>query len=45
MTEISFPDVSTLSAAEKDLLRDKITPEVLLNEITVFGEWIGPVIQ
>jgi hypothetical protein len=45
MTEIRFPDVSTLSAAEKDLLRDKITPQVLLNEITVFGEWVGPVIQ
>jgi hypothetical protein len=45
MTEILFPDVSTLSTAEKDLLRDKITPEVLLNEIAVFGEWVGPVIQ
>ena len=45
MTEIRFPDVSTLSAAEKDLLRDKITPEVLLNEIAVFGEWVEPVIQ
>lgn len=45
MTEIHFPDVSTLSAAEKDLLRDKITAEVLLNEIAVFGEWVEPVIQ
>ena len=45
MTEIHFPDVSTLSTAEKDLLRDKITPEVLLNEIAVFGEWVEPVIQ
>ena len=45
MTEIRFPDVSTLSAAEKDLLRDRITPELLLNEIAVIGEWVGPVIQ
>ena len=45
MTEIHFPDVSTLSAAEKDLLRDKITSEVLLNEIAVFGEWVGPAVQ
>jgi hypothetical protein len=45
LTDIPFPDVSTLSAAERDLLRDKITPEVLLNEIAVFGEWVGPVVQ
>ncbi len=45
MTDIPFPDVSTLTAAERDLLRDKITPEVLLNEFAVFGEWVGPVIQ
>jgi hypothetical protein len=45
LTDIPFPDVSTLTAAERDLLRDKIMPEVLLNEIPVFGEWVGPVIQ
>ena len=45
LTDIPFPDVSTLTAAERDLLRDKITPEVLLNKIAVFGEWVGPAVQ
>lgn len=45
MTDIPFPDVSVLTAAERDLLRDKITPEVLWHEIAVFGEWVGPAVQ
>jgi hypothetical protein len=42
LTDVSFPDVSTLTETEKAALRDKVTPEVLLNEIGVPGEWIGP---